>query len=316
MVRIGIVGLSVHSEAFAAIINSSDEEGLYGGSRVVAMYEPPVNQDVAFRPDQVSKFRTTLLQHQVEEVDSMSALLGKSDAIMVLSNDGRPHFQETLPALRAGKPVYIDKPLADNFEGVQAIFQASRDWNVPVFSCSALRYGERFQSEIRNGQIGSVLGGESYGPAPLQVAHVDLFWDGIHGVELLYTIMGRGCQSVQRLEQDGVEVIFGTWQDDRIGVFRGIRKGRVGFGGKAFGTEGIATMEKFGGYGPLVEEIVKFFKTGISPVEDAETIEIYAFMEAARRSKVYNGQSIELKDVLDTRCETCDPMNKQHPGMK
>lgn len=303
MIRIGIVGLSVHSEAFAAIINSEKEK--YKGSKVVALYEPPVNPDVAFSTEQLSRFKSSILESGVDIVDSMDALLERSDAIMVLSNDGRPHLRETLPALKTKKPVYIDKPLAENFEGVQAIFKASTDWNVPLFSCSALRYIDGFQSEINTGKIGQILGGETYGPAPLQEAHVDLFWDGIHGVELLYTIMGTGCQYVQQIMKKDEEVVIGSWEDGRIGIFRGIRKGRAGFGGRAFGTEGIHRMEKFGGYGPLVEEIVKFFKTGVSPIAPEETIEIYAFMEAASRSKNDGGRKVALADITESSCNHC-----------
>ena len=305
MVRIGIVGLSVHSEAFTAIINSDNDQGEYEGSKVVALYEPPVNPDVAFSAEQLSRFKSTILESGVDIVDSMDVLLERSDAIMVLSNDGRPHLRETLPALKTKKPVYIDKPLAENFEGVQAIFKASTDWNVPLFSCSALRYIDGFQSEINTGKVGPILGGETYGPAPLQEAHVDLFWDGIHGVELLYTIMGTGCQYVQQIMKEDEDVVIGTWEDGRIGVFRGIRKGRAGFGGRAFGTEGIHRMEKFGGYGPLVEEIVKFFKTGISPIAPEETIEIYAFMAAASRSKNDGGRKVALADIIESSCNHC-----------
>lgn len=297
--RIGIVGLSVHSAAFTEIINSDNGNPLFKNCEVVALYEPPVNKDVEFSLKQIADFTSTIKNQGVKFVDSMKAVLDNSDAIMILTNDGRPHLEELLPVLQAGKPAYIDKPLAENFRGVRAVFDASEKYNVPIFTSSALRYVDGFQSDIQNGSIGTVLGGEAYGPAPIQKAHVDLFWDGIHGVELLYTIMGVGCQSVWRVNKDQEDVVFGFWENGNIGTFRGIRKGRMGFGGKAFGSKGIATMGFFGGYTTLVVEIVKFFQTGISPVKNEETLEIYAFMEAAKRSKDSNGHRIRMADVLD-----------------
>ncbi len=296
--RIGIIGLSVHSAAFTEIVNSKNKTPEFAGCKVVALYEPPVNKDVEFSDKQITDFKSTVINHGVKLVDSMTAVLKKSDAIMILTNDGRPHLEEVLPVLKAGKPVYIDKPLADTFHGVRAIFDASEEYNVPIFTSSALRYGDGFQSDIQNGKIGTVLGGEAYGPAPIQNSHVDLFWDGIHGVELLYTIMGSGCQSVRRVNKDNEDVVFGTWKNGRIGTFRGLRKGKIGFGGRAFGSDGIATMGSFGGYTPLVVEIVKFFRSGISPVKNEETLELYAFMEAAKRSKDSNGQWINISDIL------------------
>ncbi len=296
--RIGIIGLSVHSAAFTEIINSENITPEFEDCEVVALYEPPVNKDVEFSEKQISGFKSTVKNHGVKLVDSIDAVLKKSNAIMILTNDGRAHLEEALPVFKAGKPVYIDKPLADSFQGVKAIFDASEEYNVPVFTSSALRYGDGLQSDIQNSKIGKVLGGEAYGPAPIQKSHVDLFWDGIHGVELLYTIMGSGCQSVERVNKDNEDVVFGTWENGRIGIFRGLRKGKIGFGGRAFGSEGIATMGSFGGYRPLVVEIVEFFQTGISPVKNEETLELYAFMEAAKRSKDSNGRWVNISDIL------------------
>lgn len=297
--QIGIIGLSVHSVAFIEIINSESGNSFFKNCEVVALYEPPVNKDVEFSRKQITDFTVTINKYAVKFVDSMNAVLEKSDAIMILTNDGRPHLEELLPVLQAGKPAYIDKPLAEDFQGIRAIFDASDKYNVPIFTSSALRYVDGFQSDIQNGSIGTVLGGEAYGPAPIQESHVDLFWDGIHGVELLYTIMGVGCQSVWRVNKESEDVVFGFWENGNIGVFRGIRKGRMGFGGRAYGTEGIATMGSFVGYTSLVAEIVKFFQTGISPVKNEETLEIYAFMEAAKRSKEREGRRINIADVLN-----------------
>ena len=83
-----------------------------------------------------------------------------------------------------------------------------------------------------------------------------------------------------------------------MGTFRGIRQGRSGYGGTAFGSKGIAEIGKYGGYRPLVVEIVKFFRTGKVPVSEQETLEIYAFMEAADESKRQAGVPVTLESVL------------------
>ena len=55
----------------------------------------------------------------------------------------------------------------------------------------------------------------------------------------------------------------------------------------------------FDGYVPLVEEIVKFFQTKKSVVPSAETIELFAFMEAADESKRQGGKPVRIGDVLE-----------------
>ena len=220
----------------------------------------------------MQSFTDTIKGQGVEFVGSIKELLKKVDAVMLLTNDGRPHLKEILPVLKAGKPVYVDKPLRYVKEAL----------------------------EIREGKVvGKVLGASTYGPAPIQAAHSDLFWDGIHAVESLYTVMGGvGCKTVSRSSTDDADVVVGNWENGRIGVFRGIRKGKSGFGGTAFGEKGIASIGVFGGYRPLVVAIVAFFRSGIAPVSDEETKEIYAFMEAADESKKLGGVPVNLSEIL------------------
>jgi predicted dehydrogenase len=237
-IKVGIIGLSVHSADFTEIINSPEDRSLKN-FKVVAIYHPKGNEDVEFTIEQLNNFRERIKNKGVDFVGSIEAVLEKSDAIMLLTNDGRPHLEQVLPVFTSGKPVFIDKPLADTLDQVKAIFDASREHGTAVFSSSALRYGKNIE-EIRNGKaVGKVLGADTFSPAPLQPSHVDLFWDGIHGVELLFSVMGTGCQRVTRIHAEGTDVVVGIWEDNRIGVFRGIRKGKSGFGGTVYGIKGI-----------------------------------------------------------------------------
>ena len=143
------------------------------------------------------------------------------------------------------------------------------------------------------GSVGKVTRCETSSPASLEPTHPDLFWYGIHGVEALFTVLGTGCQSVTRSEEDGKIVVTGKWSDGRVGVFR---EGK--YVGKAVGDKGEQPVGASDGYRPLLVEIVKFFRTGQPPVDEAETIEIYAFMEAADESKRQGGVPVTLESVL------------------
>ncbi len=52
------------------------------------------------------------------------------------------------------------------------------------------------------------------------------------------------------------------------------------------------------GYEPLVVEIIRFFKTGKPPVSAEQTLEIFAFMEAADESKRQGGAPVSMESVL------------------
>lgn len=297
-IRVGVIGLSVHSADFTAILNGPKATDAMRGCRVKTIYHPKGNEDVEFSEQQLNKFTQIIKEHGVEFASSIDAVVEQSDAVMLLTNDGRPHLEQVLPVFKAGKPVFVDKPLADTFANVRAIFQTSKEFGVPLFSSSPLRYGKTVQDVSQGKIVGKVLGADVYGPAPLQSSHSDLFWDGIHAVETLFTAMGTGCQWVSRSHSANSDIVVGSWSGDRLGVVRGLRGGRAGFGGTAYGTTGISSIGGFQGYGPLVEAIADFFRTGKPPVKMEETLEIYAFMEAADESKRKGGARINLPDFL------------------
>jgi len=216
----------------------------------------------------------------VEIVDTIEELCQKVDGVLLESVDGRPHLEQVRPVIAAKKPVFIDKPMAGNLADVIEIFRL-------------------------------VLGCDAFGPCSLEEHHPDLYWYGVHGVEILFTIMGTGCESVRRVQTKDGEFVVGLWKDGRIGTFRGLRTGKRGYGSTVFGTKSIAQGGKYGGYEPLVDEIVKFFagsagldhtrlrRAGKVPVPPEETIEIFAFMSAADESKARDGAAVSIKEVIE-----------------
>jgi predicted dehydrogenase len=297
--RIGIIGLDTsHSPAFTRIINDPDARPEMAGYRVVAAY-PHGSRDIESSVSRIPRFTEEMEAMGIEIVETIEALLDRVDAVLLNTNDGRLHLEQALLVFRAGKPVFIDKPIAASLVDAIAIFEAARHYGVPVFSASGLRFMESAQ-EVRAGRLGRVLGADTHSPAHLEPTHPDLFWYGIHGVETLYTLMGTGCETVVRVHSDSTDVVVGRWSDGRIGTFRGQRQAPTGYGGTVFGAAGITTIGPFGGYGPLVLEIIRFFETGVPPVSEDETIEIFAFMEAADESRRRNGSPVTLASVLES----------------
>ena len=291
--KIGIIGLDTsHSEMFTKDINEGSLKDR--GYRVVAAY-PHGSKDIPSALDMKPHIIDAVKKMGVEIVDSIDELLRQVDYILLESNDGRVHLEQAEKVIKAGKPLFIDKPMAENLLNVQAIFVLADKYNVPVFSSSSLRYDKLVQ-EVKEGKIGKVLGADVYTPAEIEPNHVDQAWYMIHGVEMLFSVMGTGCQEVFRAFHPDFEQVVGIWEDGRIGSVRGIRKGAANIAGIAFGETGISPLGPFAGYGPLVAEILNFFDTGKVPVPAIETIEIFKFMEAAQRSSK-TGEKIRLDTV-------------------
>jgi hypothetical protein len=81
-------------------------------------------------------------------------------------------------------------------------------------------------------------------------------------------------------------------------VLVGLRTGATPHKVTVFGTKTVAEQKGSGDYAPLVREIVRFFETGVAPVSPEETIELFAFMEAADESKRQQGRPVKVADVL------------------
>ena len=297
IIKVGIIGLDTsHSIEFAKLLNAETPAPEYAGCRVVAAY-PQGSRDIASSTNRVPGYIEKVKPFGVEIVDSIDTLLTKVDAVLLESNDGRVHLEQALPVFKAGKRVFIDKPIAGSLPHVLALFEAARRHNVPMFSSSSLRYTLMTQ-EIRSGKHGAVVGVDAFSPCALEATHPDLFWYGIHGVETLFTLMETGCESVTRVSTPGTDLAIGTWREGRIGTFRGNRDSKNGYGATVFLAKGLQRVDDFKGYGLLLAEIVTFFKTGIAPVKPEETIELFAFMEAADESKRRGGVPVRLDEVL------------------
>ncbi len=297
--KAGIIGLDTsHVVAFTQTLNNPKAKGILSRVRVVAAY-PGGSPDIPDSKNRIEGFTKTLRdKYGVEIVDSIDELLKKVDVVLLESVDGRPHLEQVKPVFRAKKPVFIDKPVAGSLADAVEIYRLAKESGTPCFSSSSLRFSPGILGVRDDAKFGAVLGCDAYGPCSLEPHHPDLFWYGIHGVETLFTIMGPGCESVTRTETDNAEFVTGKWKDGRIGTFRGIRKGKTNYGAMVFGAKAVGPSGAYGGYEPLLVEICKFFDSGKGPVTAEETLEIYAFMEAADESKRQGGKPVTLASVL------------------
>jgi len=301
--RVGIIGLDTsHAIAFTQTLNKGpkkqEDASKVAGVRVVAAY-PQGSKDIESSTKRVPEYTEKVSAMGVEIVDSLEALVSKVDAVLLESNDGRVHLEQVQTVLKAGKPVFIDKPIAASLEDTLRIFEAAAKAKVPVFSSSSLRFGAGTLA-VRNGSLGKVNRAETFSPVNLEPSHPDLFWYGIHGCESLYTVMGTGCKSVKRsLTEDGKVQVVGNWTGGRQGVFRQENGAdRKGYGGMARGEKGDAVVGTYEGYDVLLFAIVDMFRTGVAPVSVEETVELYTFMEAADESKRRGGAEVNLEEVL------------------
>lgn len=298
VIKIGIIGLDTsHSPAFIGLLNSEDPKPEHEGFRVVAAY-PYGSKTIENSFKRIPVYTEKAKENGVEIVSSITELLEKVDCVMLETNDGNLHLIIAIEVLKSGKPMFIDKPVAADLVDAIAIFKLADQYNVPIFSSSALRFVPK-NVDLRNGKYGKVLGADCYSPAPSEPSHPDFSWYGIHGVEILYTIMGTGCKEVARMSSEGTDVVTGLWEDGRLGTFRGNRTGKHIYGGTAICDSGAVIAGGYEGYACLLTEILKFFKTKLVPVSATETLELFTFMAASNESKRLGGKPVSMKQTFE-----------------
>jgi len=303
-IRLGIIGTDTsHVTAFTKMLNDKSDANHVPGARVVAAFKGG-SPDVEDSRTRIDRFAAEIKDKWgIEFVDSIEALTERVDAVLLLSVDGRPHLNQVRPVFKAKKRVFIDKPFTASYADAREIVRLSRESGVPFFSSSSLRFVADLQAVRNSDKHGGITGAFTFGPEHLEPHHPDLFWYGIHAIEMLYTLLGPGCEKVTRVKTGSGDTVVGTWKDGRIGTMRGLIEGKQDYGAVAFGMKAVlATPVPIrSDYRNLVVEIVKFFQTGVPPVPPEETLEIMAFMEAADLSKARGGASVALAEVTQKK---------------
>lgn len=297
--RVGMIGLDTsHVPAFTKVFNDPSAPDHIPGFKVVAAFKGG-SDDIESSYSRVDKYTDQLRdEFGVKIVDTIEELCTLVDGVMLESVDGRPHLKQARPVIEAGLPLYIDKPVAGSLADAIEIYRLAKEHNVPCWSSSSYRYYPGLV-EMMQQDYGELRGAISYGPASLEEHHPDLFWYGVHAAEALFTVMGPGVQTVVRTHTENTDVVTGVWEDGKVGTLRGLRNQATPNQVIIFGTKAVLSQGPGSGYGPMLVEAAKFFKTREVPVSPRETIEIFAFMEAADESKRQGGVPVSVADVLE-----------------
>jgi len=297
--RIGIIGLDTsHVVQFSRLLNDQGSADHVAGAVVVAAFKSG-SPDIERSISRVPGFAAELAgRYGVRLCVTIEEMLAQVDAVMIENVDGRKHLEIAKAVFPSRKPVFIDKPLAGTLgQGIE-LMRLAEQHRVACFSASSLRFAPAIVSLLRE-ERNTLRGATTFSPCELEPHHPDLFWYGVHGVEMLYALLGPGCETVSRVQTAGGDVVTGRWSDGRSGVFHGDRDLNADYGYEAVLPDGVTKENIKPDHGPLVCEIVTFFQTQKAPVSPEEMIEVLTFMEAADESRRRGGAVVSLNEILD-----------------
>ena len=299
MIRFGMLDFDTsHSVAFTTRFNNVgvDKDQFVEGAKVVV----GCPGESKLSPERIEGFTKEMKKLGVPLVDKPEDMIGKVDAMLIEAVDGTVHYERAKPFLDAGLPCFIDKPFTCSVADAKKIIALAKKKKVTIFSSSSLRYAPEVVDFNADAKLGKLVGCLVYSPASLSEIperNAGLYHYGIHGVEVLYTLMGPGCQRVTCTHEKGTDVVTGTWKDGRIGTLRGIRAGAGGYGFTAFSEKGVKTVTSGTTviYRELCKKIVETFEKKTPVLDPAITLEIVAFIEAANKSGENHGAVETLK---------------------
>ncbi len=288
MIRLGIVDFDTsHVVEFTKRINHKgiDKDQWVDGAEVTIGY--PGESQLA--PERIPGYIKEMENLGIPLVEKPADLIGKVDGVLIESQEGGPHLARAKLFMEAGLPCYVDKPFACSTDDARKMLELADKHKLPIFSASSLRYAPELAAFVADGGHGKILGALAFGPSPLsekEGLNPGMFHYGIHAVEILYTLMGPGCQRLTCTHEKDVDVATGQWSDGRAATVRGIRSGKADYGCIAFAEKGVyplALSTKYI-YRELCKQIVDMFTSKKAPLDPAVTVEIVAFIEAAFRS--------------------------------
>jgi hypothetical protein len=290
MIRLGVVDFDTsHVVEFTKRLNHVDiakDQWVEGATIVIGC---PGESKIM--PERIPGYVAQMKKYGVPLVDKPEEMIGKVDGMLIESQEGTPHWERAKPFLEAGIPCFVDKPFTCSVVDARKIVELAEKKKVLVFSSSSLRYAPELVKFNEDPKRGKVLGAFTFGPASEHPRNPGLFHYGIHAVEILYALMGPGCKRVMNTYEAGAEVVTGHWGDGRVATVRGMRADKGGYGAIAFTENGVKplTIGTSYIYRELLKQIVSMFQTGKSPLDPAVTVEIVAFIEAAKKSAANHG---------------------------
>jgi predicted dehydrogenase len=205
------------------------------------------------------------------------------DGIFLEINDPALHWEYFRMAAEAGKPIFIDKPLAASLADARKIVRLAEKKNLKAWTASSLRYDSNMAAACE--QAGKPFMCSIYGAMGIAAAGSSLIWYGIHEFEMLNRIMGTGAARVRAAEDSRGIVSVVEFKDGRRAVVESNTKSYI-YGGRVQSADNVFPFRVDSSrlYYSLMTRIRAFMVKGEIPVKLRDSLEIQAVMDAAERS--------------------------------
>ncbi len=194
MQRVGLIGSdNSHVARFTEILNLEEHPAYWpdSGATVWAIW----GDDETLTAEEAEKGRIPVVASSPEEVAETC------DLVFATSRRPNVHLAHARPAIEAGKPLFVDKPLAQTPEQGRELLALVEDAGIPMTCFSTLRYGSAADA-YRSGlaKAGPVKFAAYMGPCTRKNDYGGIIFYGIHIAELMQEFHGADVVSVDAVE--------------------------------------------------------------------------------------------------------------------
>ena len=203
-------------------------------------------------------------------------MIGQVDAILLARDDAENHFEMAMPFIKAGIPVFIDKPFSLSVHEAETML-ASQQYEGQIFTCSSLRYAEElWLTDSEKETIGDIVYAEG---------SIGKKWDtyGIHVLEpMLAQMPNRGhLVSVTPVKSEEIQVVVVKWQNC-LATLRITGSVPSPLAIKFYGVKSNIEkqfVDSFACFKASLQSFVEAIKATQVPISRAETMEIVEILE-------------------------------------
>lgn len=301
MIRIGFIGVNHgHETPFLDVINGDYEKAfpILNEAKVIGIsgFEEFKNHWMKLGKD----YKLKIVSSKPEDV------IKQSDAIMVLSYDYKKdenyvdyHKDLAIAAMEAGKPTFVDKPIANCMKDIRMMYEVSERSGVPLYCSSSMRTDPGLASiKDRLSEVGDIRF------VRCTIFNGPLIGYGIHGTEMIQEVLGRGAKRVNAKPFGSVkgEIINIDYEDDKIVILEHFCYNEYLYQIQVFGT--LKTLDSGNlhvvnpriHYAHLFSKFLKMIKDWKSPIGKEDTLESHSIVIGAELS-LKNGRIINLDEL-------------------
>lgn len=219
----------------------------------------------------------------VKVTESLDEAVADCDAIMIEINDPSTHLEYFEACAGLGKPIFIDKPLAESAASARAIAKVAVDKGVRVWSSSSLRFAPQLIEACK--AIPEPRHVSTFGPMGTAPAGSSIVWYGVHAFEMLQRAAGRGAESVQTVKTNTGAICVVQYANGTQGVVELITNGSP-YGGSIRDRTNAAPFVVDAGrlYTDQLKLVGDFFHGAPVPVVLEDAVEVTSMLDAAERS--------------------------------